>query len=364
MNFSSVIEQLIAKQNLSEQDSFAVMKEILSGTVPPASIAGFLVALRTKGETVDEIVGFVKAMREPMQKISTEAKVVLDTCGTGGDGKHTFNISTAAAFVAAGARVPVAKHGNRSISSQCGSADVLEALGVKIDMSKETAEYCLNEVGITFLFAPLYHPAMKNVADVRKELGIRTIFNILGPLLNPASANAQVIGVPRKELVPLMSKVLLKLNYGIKSCAMVIHEDGYDECVLSSKTLYTEIFKNKIHSIVLTPKKLGLKKIRTDLLTGGNTARNAQVLRDVLFDSYHPLREVVIANAAFAITCAQSACDAVADGFLSNINFLRGAPIKGAPAAYFKDAVEKARQSLSSGAAFRKLKDLIEYSNS
>jgi anthranilate phosphoribosyltransferase len=303
-------------------------------------------------------------MREVMQKISARFPVVVDTCGTGGDGKQTFNISTAAAFVAAGAGLSVAKHGNRSISSRCGSADVLEALGVKTDMSKETAERCLNTIGMTFLFAPLYHPAMKHVAGIRKELGIRTIFNLLGPLLNPASANAQVIGVPRKELIPLISKVLQKLNHGKPSCAMVVHESGHDELVLSGKADGAEIFKNKIRAVSLTPKTFGLKKIRSSLLNGGDAAQNAQILKDLLTRYDHPLRDIVVANAALAMVCAQRVQGLVGAGFMPASQVLGNAPIKGAATRSIKDAVQLARESILSGAALKKLNDLAECSHS
>src|SRR3989338_6419837 len=186
ISLSQALEKLVGREDLSETESFEAAQEILKGAAPPAVIAGLLTALRSKGETVDEITGFARAMRESMTRVSAGGKIAAATCGAGGDAQGTFNISTAAAFVVAGAGIPVAKHGNRSISSKCGSADVLEALGVKIDMAREPAEKCLAETGIVFLFAPLYHPAMKNAAPVRKELGIRTIFNILGPLANPA----------------------------------------------------------------------------------------------------------------------------------------------------------------------------------
>src|SRR3989344_3068610 len=224
-HFSSLIEQLLSGSHLTEGNAFSAMQSILQGQVTQVQMAGVLTALRSKKENPYEIIGFVKAMRESMVKITPRVPLVLDTCGTGGDGKGTFNISTAAAFVVAGAGIPVAKHGNRSISSFCGSADVLEAMGVKIDMIGEQAEKCLSEAGIFFLFAPLYPPAMKHAAPVRKELGIRTIFNILGPLANPAGAAAQVIGVPKQNLVGVLAKTIQKLNPKEGTCSIVVSED-------------------------------------------------------------------------------------------------------------------------------------------
>lgn len=344
-SFPILIEKLLAKTTLSTDESFFAMREILLGKILPTQVASFLTALRSKGESVDEIVGFVRAMRESMSTISCSASVVVDTCGTGGDIKGTFNISTAAAFVVAGAGLAVAKHGNRSVSSQCGSADVLESAGVKIDMSKEIAERCLNEIGITFLFAPLYHPAMKNVAPIRKELGIRTVFNLLGPLVNPAHANVQVIGMPKKELVPLMGKVLLKLSDHKKYCATVIHESGYDEVVLLGKCYSADVLNHKMRLFTLTPKNFGMKKSKSELLKGSDAFANANLLRAILSGQNRDLDDVVIANASLALFCAEK---------------LLRSPIK---RESFTNAVKKARESLQSGAAMEKLNQLVEWSH-
>ncbi len=344
MQISAVLEKLILKKNLSQAEAFESAKEILGGTLTHAQTAALLTALRAKGEAVDEIAGFVLAMRDSMTKIVSARKIIVDTCGTGGDSKGTFNISTAAAFIVAGAGFTVAKHGNRSVSSACGSADLLEACGVKIDISKEKAEKILEEIGIVFLFAPHYHPAMKNVAPVRKELGIRTLFNLLGPLANPASANAQVIGVSNKGLVGTISKVLQKVSAKSGSCFIVLNEDGHDELILNGKEAANEIFKGKIRSISLKPKNFGLKKASVKALKGGDAKVNAQIIFDVLSGKNSELGNVLIANAALAIFCAQKA--------------------EGDKKSDLKSAAAVARNSLLSGAALEKLKRLAEASRS
>lgn len=342
MNFSAVIEQLLAKKDLREDEALQVMREIFGGGVPPVQIAGFLTALRAKGESAGEIAGFVRALRSAMTLVSCSSPVVLDTCGTGGDGRGTFNISTAAAFVAATCGVTVAKHGNRSVSSACGSADVLEAAGVKTDMPRETAERCLNELGIVFLFAPLYHPAMKTVAPVRRELGVRTVFNLLGPLANPAGANAQVIGVSKAEQLPLFAKILQ--NLGTQGCAMVVHESGYDEIVLLGRAQVKEILGGKVSSKTVSPKDFGLKKSRPGVLAGGDAKFNAHLLRQVLSGGGHPLEDVVVANAALALQCAAKAG--------------RGRKKNGPAVPSLKEAAVSARKAVRSGAALRKLEEL------
>lgn len=341
MNFAAVLEKLIAGGSLREEEALQAMREILAGGVPAVQIAAFLAALRAKGETAEEIAGFVRAMRATMTPVSSSASVVLDTCGTGGDNKGTFNISTAAAFTAAACGVTVAKHGNRSISSACGSADVLEAAGVKVDVPRETAERCLESVGIAFLFAPRYHPAMKVVTPVRRELGVRTVFNFLGPLANPAGANAQVIGVPRADLLPLFAKILLKL--GTQGCAVVVHEAGYDEIVLSGRAQVREVYHGRISSKTLSPADFGLKKIHPNLLCGGDAKYNAQVLRQILSGDGHPLEDVVVANAALAVSCARKA------------ERFKG---KGPEVPSLREAAGLARKALRDGAALKKLDEL------
>lgn len=338
------IEKIISKNNLSEMESYALMKDIFTGAVPSTQIASFLTALRCKGETTDEITGFVKAMREAMIPIKSEAPIIIDTCGTGGDGKGTFNISTASAFVVAGANFSVAKHGNRSISSRCGSADVLEALGVNVEMPKETAEICLNKIGITFLFAPFYHPAMKTVGPARKEMGIRTIFNILGPLINPAGANVQVVGVPKKELLVILSKVFKKLNSNSKSTAIVAHDNGYDEIVLSGKGRYSLIKDGTVSLKNFPQSVLKLKKMDLGTLNGGDAKQNAEILKQIFTEKEHPLKDVVLANASLAIYGAKLLSSGKREHTLLS-------------------AFNNAKDSLASGRALEKLKQLVEWSH-
>ncbi|MBI2119635.1 MAG: anthranilate phosphoribosyltransferase [Elusimicrobia bacterium] len=342
-SFSLLIEHLLSGSHLSESHAFSAMQSILKGQLTQVQIAGFLTALRSKKESPYEIIGYVKAMRESMIKITPKVPLVLDTCGTGGDGKGTFNISTAAAFVVAGAGVAVAKHGNRSVSSSCGSADVLEALGIKIDCSKEQAEKCLNEIGISFLFAPLYHPAMKNVAPVRKELGIRTIFNTLGPLVNPASPNAQIIGVANRNIQATLGAALRKSNLVENKSIWVIHDSGYDEIILSEKGLGLEIRGKKLTGKTLSASEFGLQPVKLEDLEGGDAKKNAELLKNILSGLKHPLKNVILANAACALFCA----DQISKNQYKNL----------------KDAVSQARDSLEKGAALKKLGDLIEWSN-
>ena len=342
ISLAQALDKLAGRSDLTEKEAFETAQEFLKGAAQPAVMAGILTALRAKGETVDEVTGFARAMRESMTRVSTGGRIVADTCGTGGDAQGTFNISTAAAFVAAGAGIPVAKHGNRSISSRCGSADVLEALGVKIDMGKEQAEKCLSEAGIVFLFAPLYHPAMKNVAPVRKELGIRTIFNLLGPLANPAGAAAQVIGVPRESLVSILTKAIQKLNPKEGTCSIVLSEDGHDELILQGKEDAMEIHNGRLRRITLGPKDFALKKAPLASLKGGDAKENAKILRDLLSGGRKDLEDVVLANAALTVYCTWKAA--------GDITSLR-------------DSLKMARASLASGAALKKLELLIDVSS-
>lgn len=338
ISLTQTLEKLVGRADLSENESFEVSQEILKGTAQPAVLAGLLTALRSKGETVDEITGFARAMRESMTRVSCGGKIAADTCGTGGDSKGTFNISTAAAFIVAGAGIPVAKHGNRSISSKCGSADVLDALGVKIDMAKEKAEKCLADAGIVFLFAPLYHPAMNHVAPVRRELGIRTIFNILGPLANPAGAAAQVIGVPKENLVGVLAKTLQKLNPKEGTCSIVLSEDGHDELILQGKETAMEVHNGRLRRITLRPKEFGLKKATLPALKGGEAKENARILTDFLEGKRKDLEDIVLANAALAVYCARKAAGETTS---------------------LKDSLRAARESLGSGAARKKLERLV-----
>jgi anthranilate phosphoribosyltransferase len=273
----------------------------MKGDITAAQVAAFLTALRMKGETVEEITGAAEAMREAALPVRCGAAVVVDTCGTGGDGTGSFNISTAAAFVVAGAGFTVAKHGNRSVSSQCGSADVLEEMGLPIEIAPELAQTLLREVGIAFLFAPRYHPATRHAAPVRRELGIRTIFNLLGPLSNPARPNVQLVGVYDAVLVESIARVLVHL--GCRQGA-VVNGGGHDEIVLSGPTQVAEIIDGRVHKRIWSPKDFGLKRQPALSHRGGARQKNAEFFYRLLRGEGCPFREIVAVNAAAAIQAA------------------------------------------------------------
>lgn len=298
------LNKLVEKQNLTFDEARQVNEEIMSGNTTPVKMAAFLTTLRMKGETADEVAGMATVMREKMTKLNIKDNIIVDTCGTGGDKKHTFNISTLTAFVVAGAGYTVAKHGNKSVSSQCGSADILECLGVKIDLAPNLVEKCINEIGIGFMFAPLFHPAMKNVMPVRKELGIRTVFNILGPLCNPAGANVQLLGVYSPELSGLMAEVLNKL--GTKN-SMVVHGNGLDEISVTDDTEITEISDGKIKKYKFNPEKYGVKKSKLELIQTQNKDGNVALFLDVLNGKKSPARDAVLLNAGATIYLAAKA---------------------------------------------------------
>ena len=299
------ILKLVEKVDLTFDEARESVSDIFSGQVPPSQVAGFLIALRMKGETVDEIAGAADAMRGAATRIYVPGvSVIADTCGTGGDKQGSFNISTAAAFVVAGAGFTVAKHGNRSISSVCGSADVLEALGVKIDPPVAVVERCLKEIGIGFMFAPAFHPAMKHAMPVRRELGVRTVFNVLGPLTNPAGANAQVIGVFSEKMVEVIARVLVRLG---TRYSMVVHGAGHDEITLFGNTHVADIVEGRIRRRVLTPADFGFKRHAASALRGGDKEENAALLRRIFAGEAGPPRDAVVANAAAAILVASRA---------------------------------------------------------
>jgi anthranilate phosphoribosyltransferase len=303
----AAIGKLIEQQDLTEEEAAQVMRQIMEGGATPAQIAAFLIALRIKGETIEEITGCARVMREKATHIRAPYPNMIDTCGTGGDGSQTFNISTTAAFVVAGAGVPVAKHGNRAMSSRCGSADLLQALGVAIELSPERAEACLAEVGITFLFAPLFHSAMKYALGPRREIGVRTIFNILGPLTNPAGAKQQILGVSRKELTEPMARVLGKLG---STRALVVHgSDGLDEITTTGDTHITALDEGKISSYTIGPEQFGLRRTPLGAFAGGDAQENAAITLAVLEGKPGPQRDVVLLNAAAALTVAGTAAD-------------------------------------------------------
>ena len=301
------IEVLVSGQSLTFEQAAGVMEEIMSGQATPAQFAALVTALRIKGETVDEIAGLASVMRAKAIRVMATPPVV-DTCGTGGDNSATFNISTAVAFVTAGAGLKVAKHGNRAMSSHCGSADVLEALGVKIDLGAEAVAECLERVGIGFMFAPVFHPAMKYAAAPRRQIGIRTVFNILGPLTNPARAESQVIGVPSQELGSKIASVLHRL--GTKHSLVVHGIDGMDEISISGKSLIWEVNQYGTSSpYQVSPQDFGFKEASLAEIKGGTPEENAEMLRRILGGDRGPRRDVVVMNTAAALVAGDRAPD-------------------------------------------------------
>jgi len=304
-----IFEKIVKGRHLSEQEAEVMMEAIMSGSATPAQIGGMLTALSIKGETIDEIAGCARVMRRKATPVNSLSQLV-DTCGTGGDKKDTFNISTAAAFVAAGAGLTIAKHGNRSVSSKCGSADVLEALGININLGAQAVEESMRQVGIGFLFAPVFHKAMKNVVGPRREIGIRTIFNILGPLTNPAGAQGQVLGVFQAELTEMLAEVLLKLG---TEHALVVHGmDGLDEISICSSTKITEVKNGMIKTYYIEPEDFGLQRAAALSIAGGTAADNSKIVLAVLQGEKGPRRDVVLLNTAAALVAGNKASDLTA----------------------------------------------------
>jgi len=305
------LEKVVADQDLTREEAQAAMEEILAGSATDAQIAGLLTALRLKGETVAELVGFAQAMRRHARPIfpagAGSPGMLVDTCGTGGDAAGTFNVSTAAAFVVAGAGARVAKHGNRSISSHCGSADVLEALGVNLALPPERVGRAIEQIGIGFLFAPAVHTAMQHAMRARRELKVRTVFNLLGPLTNPAGASAHVLGVFDASLIELMARALGELQV---ERAFVVHgADGLDEISLSAETYVAELRRGDVRTYTVVPEDFGLRRAPREALAGGDARHNAQIIRRILRGEYGPHREVVQANAAAALVAVGRASD-------------------------------------------------------
>ncbi len=328
------ITTLISGQSLTMDEAASVMEEIMDGEVTPAQFGALVTALRLKGETVEEIAGLARVMRAKAVLVKVSGPLV-DTCGTGGDGLSTFNISTTAAFVVAGAGLKVAKHGNRAMSSQCGSADVLEALGVKLELTAEQVARCLGEVGIGFMFAPSFHPAMKYATAPRREIGIRTVFNILGPLTNPAGATAQVLGVADGSLLEKMALVLKSL--GCRHALVVHGEDGLDEITLTSQTKVAELKKGNINNYTVRPEDFGLARTGLEDLKGGTAEENAALLGSILSGAPGPPRDVVLLNAAAAL-------------------------LAGDKVDTLEQGIDLARQALDSGRALAKLEQLVKLS--
>ncbi len=335
MSIKEAISKLVNKHNLSLEESLAVMTQIMEGNATDAQIASFITALRMKGETVEEITGCTIAMRKKAVKINAEDGIVVDTCGTGGDAKNTFNISTAAAFVVSGAGLKVAKHGNKASTSLCGSADVLKRLGVNIEADVKTVEKCIAIANIGFLFAPLLHQAMKYAVGPRKEIGIRTIFNIIGPLANPAGATHRILGVYSEHMTLIMAEALKMLG---DRHAFVVHGlDGLDEITVTDKTKVCELVGNTIKSYYVNPEDLGIKKSKLSDLTVNTPDESAVAIREVLNGTRSPKRDVVLLNAAAAI-------------------------IAGGLAEDFQEGLKIAAQSIDSCNAKGSLKKLMEIS--
>jgi anthranilate phosphoribosyltransferase len=344
MHIVDAIRRVVEGQHLSRSEAESVMSEIMTGKATDAQIAAFLTALRMKCETVDELIGFAKVIREKASPVrprsavaasfsGTDRDMLVDTCGTGGDATGTFNISTATAFVVAGAGIRVAKHGNRSVSSMCGSADVVEALGIRIDLPADAVARCIDEIGIGFLYAPLLHDAMRYVVLVRREMKIRTVFNLLGPICNPARATAQVLGVYNEDLTEIMAQVLCELG---SEKAFVVHgSDGLDEITISGESKISEVRNGEVRTYYVTPEDFGIERAPISAIQGGDARQNALIIRDILSDQGGTRRDVVLLNAAAGL-------------------------VVGEKASGLREGIDLARDSIRSGKALSALDRLIE----
>jgi anthranilate phosphoribosyltransferase len=348
MLIAEAIKKAVDRSDLTVEEAESVLEQIMTGEATDAQIAALLTALRMKGETADELTGFARVMRRKAAPVrprsmvnaamgGTEREALIDTCGTGGDVSGSFNVSTAAAFVVAGCGVRVAKHGNRSVSSRCGSADVVEALGVKIELSPDRISSSIDEVGIGFLHAPLLHEAMKYVAPARKQMGIRTVFNMLGPLTNPAGANAQVIGVYAGHLTELLAEVLGAL--GTRRALVVHGADGLDEISVTSESKITELREGGITTYAVRPEDFGLTRASLKEIQGGDAEENARIILEVLQGTPGPRRDIVLMNAAAALVASSKV-------------------------ESFQEGIAAATESIESGKARAKLQSLIEFTNS
>ena len=332
-----IIKKITERKDLSREEVLFLFQEIMDGKLTDAQLGAVLVGLKMKGETIDEISAAASVMREKAIKVNIKDKSKLvDTCGTGGDSIGTFNVSTISAFVVAASGAKVAKHGNRSVSSKCGSADLMESLGVKIDMSPQEVEKCIDEIGLGFLFAPIFHPAMKNVIRQRREIGVRTIFNLLGPLSNPADAPYQLMGVYDKNLVEPLAKVLV--NLGIKRAFVVHGLEGLDEVSLTTETLVAQVNEKDVEVYTVKPEDFGLKRVSIEDLKGGDITENTEIALKILQGKdYGPKTDFVALNSAFALKVA---------GVVNNI----------------KEGVELAKESIYSKKAYEVLEKLRNFS--
>ncbi len=334
MSFKKNLNRIISGQNLDREDSASMISDIFSGQITSAQIGAFMAAMATKGETFEELAGAAMAMRKKARKIQTLSQKVIDTCGTGGDASGSFNISTATAFVVAGSGVTVAKHGNRSISSQCGSADVLEELGVNLDTDPEIVEEAVNEIGIGFMFAPLYHGSMRYAAAARKECGIRSIFNMLGPLTNPAAASCQLLGVYSPQLTEMFARALKIL--GVTKAFVVHGHDGMDEITTTTVTRISELKDESVRSYDLDPLDFFEDYAKPEDLAGGDVKKNADIIMSVLKGEKGPRRDIVVLNSGAALVAADVA---------ENI----------------RQGISIAEDSIDSGKALEKLEQLVIY---
>ena len=333
---TALIEKVVRHEDLTEAEAAEAMREVMEGRATPGALAGLLAALVMKGERPTEIVGFARTMREQSVKLSRAAGEVFDTCGTGGDRSGTFNISSTVALVVAACGVKVAKHGNRSVSSRCGSADVFEQLGVNITAAPAVVERTLHEANIAFFFAPTFHPSMKHAGPTRREMGIRTAFNLLGPLTNPAGATRQIVGVPKSELTELLARALMLLG---SARAWVVHgADGLDEMSTTGYTKVAECHNGAVHTFYVHPSEFGLPKASAAELKGGDAAANAAILRDILSGRKGPARDVVLLNAGAALFVA---------GRVPSV----------------RDGIAMAAQAIDSGAAAATLNAMVRWSN-
>ena len=330
------ISKVVNGTDLREGEMVSVMTEIMEGQATPAQIGAFMTALRLKGETSEEVTGAARVMRQKATRIDARSSTIVDTCGTGGDGRNSFNISTTAAFVVAAAGLTVAKHGNRAVSSSCGSADVLEALGVNIDAKPEIVEECIQQIGIGFLFAPKLHGAMKYAIGPRREIGIRTIFNMLGPLTNPAGATCQLIGVYEAKLTEMFAEVLK--NLGTRRAFVVHGADGLDEATITGETRVSELKEGTVRTYNLDPVELFGETYPAEDLTGGDATVNAQITKDVLAGGDGPRRKIVLLNTALAI-------------------------VAGGKANTVREGIAVAKACIDNEAALKKLQGLIGLSN-
>jgi anthranilate phosphoribosyltransferase len=332
--FKAHLAAIISRTDLSEAQMAEMMSEIFDGKTTDAQVGAMMAALATKGETVEELAGAARAMRKKAHRIQAATTPVVDTCGTGGDGLKTFNISTTTAFVVAGCGVTVAKHGNRSVSSKCGSADVLETLGIKLDTDPEVVEEAVREIGIGFLFAPLYHSAMRHAARARTEVGLRSIFNMLGPLTNPAGANCQLLGVFAPQLTEMFAEALRLL--GARSAFVVHGHDGLDEISVCAPTRVSQLEDDMVRTYDIYPEQYFGQLAAPDQMTGGDPGENAAITRRILEGEQGPKRDVVLLNAAAALVACQKAAD-------------------------LKAGIAQAEQAIDNGAAMDKLEALIAY---